>query len=223
MHIIIIEDEKILSEKLSKKLFRNWYTTSIFNWYKEFISSYKQKWDLYIIDISLIDWSWFDIITLLRDEKNISSPIIITSWYSDIEKKIYWLELWADDYLEKPFSSDELIARIKSLLRRSYKLVTNSNIKYKNIEYIYNTKYVQVNWVEVDLTAREIQLVEFLMFNIWKLISKSELLNSVWWENDLTKISDNTINVTISKIRKKIWYKFWLRTVKGKWYILKKI
>jgi two-component system alkaline phosphatase synthesis response regulator PhoP len=219
MHITIIEDEKLLSKNLEKKLIKNWFNTTIYNWYIEFINSNFQKSDLYIIDLSLIDWSWYDIIKKLR-EKNIKSPIIITSWYSDPDKKIYWLDLWADDYISKPFSSEELIARIRALLRRSYSDSLDSNINYNNINYDTKSKSVYIDWKKIELRWREIKLIEYMLFNIWKLIKKDELIISVWWEYDITQITDNNINVTMSNVRKKLWANFKLKTIAWQWYIL---
>lgn len=219
MHITIIEDEKLLSKNLEKKLIKNWFNTTIYNWYIEFINSNFQKSDLYIIDLSLIDWSWYDIIKKLR-EKNIKSPIIITSWYSDPDKKIYWLDLWADDYISKPFSSEELIARIRALLRRSYSDSLDSNINYNNINYDTKSKSVYIDWKKIELRWREIKLIEYMLFNIWKLIKKDELIISVWWEYDITQITDNNINVTMSNVRKKLWANFKLKTIAWQWYLL---
>lgn len=220
MYITIIEDEKILSDKISKKLIRNWYNTKIYNWYYDFMKDKDNHSDLYIIDISLQDWNWFDIIKYLREEKKSISPIIITSGYSDPEKKIYWLDLWADDYITKPFTTEELIARIRALLRRSYKVSNNSIIKYKWIIYDSVKKIIHRGWLIIDLTSREIQFIEFMLFNKSKLVTKSELITSVWWESDLIKVSDNNINVTISNVRKKLWSKFKLKTIVWKWYVL---
>jgi len=222
MHITIIEDEKILSKNISKKLKFNWFNTTIFNSYNDFITNNLIKSDLYIVDIWLIDWSWFDIIEYLREKQNIESPIIITSWYSDDEKKIYWLDIWADDYLCKPFSSEELIARIRALLRRSYKVKLNSDIKYNNFNYNTALKIISYKWKNIELSSLELKLTEYFIFNVWELITKTELINSVWWEYDLFKVSDNTINVTLSKIRKKLWNEFNLKTIINQWYILDK-
>jgi len=222
MHITIIEDEKILSKNISKKLIKNWFNTKIFNSYKDFINTDTFVADLYIIDLSLIDWSWFDIIKIIREDKQIDSPIIITSWYSDPEKKIYWLDLWADDYLSKPFSSEELLARIRALLRRSYKVSTNSDIKYKDLIYKVDNKSIIKNWENIVLTSHEIQFIEYMIYNIWKLVTKEEIMISVWWAYDPLDVTDNNINVLISKVRKKLWNSFDLKTIVGQWYILNK-
>lgn len=222
MYITIIEDEKVLSNNISKKLLKNWFNTKIINSYNDFINQSSIESDLYVIDISLRDWNGFDIIKYLREDKDINSPIIITSWYTDAERKIYWLDLWADDYLAKPFTAEELIARIRALLRRSYKVSWNSKASYNGFIYDIKNKKIKKDWIEIDLTPAELKLAEFLLFNVWKLISKEQLINSVWWEYDLTKITDNNINVTVSKLRKKLWDDFKLKTLVNKGYILQK-
>ena len=222
MHITIIEDEKILSNNIAKKLNRNWYNTKVFNSYNEFINENNLDSDLYVIDISLTDWSWFDIIKHIRKNRDNKTPIIITSWYWDIEKKIYWLDIWADDYLAKPYSIEELEARIRALLRRSYENINNSEITYNDLVLNLKEKLIRKNWEVIDLTSKEIQFVEYMMFNVWKIVKKIDLINSVWWKFDKIDVTDNTINATISKIRKKLWESFKLKTMINRWYMLEK-
>ena len=222
MHITIIEDEKILSNNIAKKLNRNWYNTKVFNSYNEFINENNLDSDLYVIDISLTDWNWFDIIKHIRKNRENKTPIIITSWYWDIEKKIYWLDIWADDYLAKPYSIEELEARIRALLRRSYENINNSEITYNDLVLNLKEKLIRKNWEVIDLTSKEIQFVEYMMFNVWKIVKKIDLINSVWWKFDEIDVTDNTINVTISKIRKKLWESFKLKTMINRWYMLEK-
>ncbi len=222
MHITIIEDEKILSNNIAKKLNRNLYNTKVFNSYNEFINENNLDSDLYVIDISLTDWNWFDIIKHIRKNRDNKTPIIITSWYWDIEKKIYWLDIWADDYLAKPYSIEELEARIRALLRRSYENINNSEITYNDLVLNLKEKLIRKNWEVIDLTSKEIQFVEYMMFNVWKIVKKIDLINSVWWKFDEIDVTDNTINVTISKIRKKLWESFKLKTMINRWYMLEK-
>lgn len=220
MYITIIEDEKILSANIAKKLNKSWFNTCIINSYQEFVNANQDKPDLYIIDISLIDGSGFDIIKYIRKERKLKTPIIITSWFDNTEKKIYWLDLWADDYLQKPYSIEELIARIRALLRRSFGSHVWSEINYNNISYNLSEKLIRKNWTIIELTWRELQFVEYMLFNIWKIITKSEIINSVWWSYDELSVSDNTINVTTSKVRKKLWDNFKLKTLINRWYLL---
>lgn len=220
MNISIIEDEKILASRMAKKLEKNLYNTKVYNSIWEF----NQNWhlfltDLYIVDLWLWDWSWFDVIKWLR-EKSSNSPIIIISWYNDSEKKVYWLDIWADDYISKPFSPEELLARIRNLIKRTYNLSYNNTIIYKNIKFDLLWKMVYMWDSLIDLTRKEKQIIELFLLNIWKIITKTRLINYVWWDYDEFNVSDNTINSTISKVRRKLWDEFKLKTKINEWYIL---
>ncbi|MDD2907678.1 MAG: response regulator transcription factor [Candidatus Gracilibacteria bacterium] len=220
MYITIIEDEKILSANIAKKLNKSGFNTCIINSYQEFVNANQDKPDLYIIDISLIDGSGFDIIKYIRKERKLKTPIIITSGFDNTEKKIYGLDLGADDYLQKPYSIEELIARIRALLRRSFGSHVGSEINYNNISYNLSEKLIRKNGTIIELTGRELQFVEYMLFNIGKIITKSEIINSVWGSYDELSVSDNTINVTTSKVRKKLGDNFKLKTLINRGYLL---
>ena len=222
MYITIIEDKENIYNNLSKKLKNNWFNTNVIENYEMFINNNSYLSDLYIISISLEDKSTQKIIHYLRDLKNNTTPIIILSEIKDLKETIHCLNIWADDYIIAPFLDEVIIAKTRALIRRSYKISYRSKIKYKN--YIFDTlnKIISNNWKEIKLTPRESQLTEFLFYNQWKLILKTKLICSVWWEYDLLNVSDNTINATISKIRKKLWKEFKFKTIVNKWYILEK-
>ena len=220
MKITIIEDEKILASRIWKKLHRNWYWVSIYNTTNDFRNHHEFNSDLYIIDIWLPDWSGFDLIKWIRNEKKSTIPIIITSWFNDIDNKVYGLDIWADDYLPKPFSAEELLARIRAIIRRQLWSTNTSIIEYKNLNFDLNTKKLTKSNKIIELTKKESSFIEYFLYNKWKLINKTELINSVWWEHEVLSVSDNTINVTVSKVRKKLWETFKLQTRINEWYIL---
>ncbi len=223
MKISIIEDDYYLWSKLTKKIKRNWYNVCLYNSKNELLSNHKIESDLYIIDLNL--WisenDWFEIISWLRQAKKINSPIIITSGYSDLEKKVYWLDLWADDYLAKPYSPEELLARIRSLLRRNSN-EKSSIIRHKNIEYdLKNWVILSNKYQNINFTKRELMIIEYFIINKNKVVKRNDLTISIWWSYDGIWISDNTINVTLCNLRKKIGSDFDLITLNWKWYILK--
>lgn len=221
MHISIIDDEKILAEKIRKKLEKQWYTVSIYHSCSDFYDAYSIASDLYIIDLGLWEWSWFDIIKWLRNEKYLYTPIIITSWYSDIEKKVYWLDIWADDYITKPVIPDELLARINVQLRKTQKAKKMSNImEYWEILFDSKNNIIKLAGDEIILTKKEWQIVNFFIRHKWELISKNEIIHTVWSSEDFSQVSDNTINVTISKLRSKLWPSFKLITRVNSGYVL---
>jgi two-component system phosphate regulon response regulator PhoB len=222
MIITIIEENIILSNILSRKIIKSWYNTKIINNCDDFLKNNYINSDLFIIgNFNKEKWNC-DLIKFIRKNSFTNSPIIILWSHNDPIKIINNFDLWADDYLSSPFSYDELIARVRAIIRRSYKVSQNSKIIYKNINYDVTEKIIRKKWKDITLTSRELQLTEFLLYNIWKLITKTQLINSVWWEYDLLRITDNNINVTISNIRRKLWEDFKFKTLVNKWYILER-
>lgn len=223
MKITIIEDDIELAEQIANRLQKDWYITAIYDSEDKLYSSFRNNSDLYIVDINL--WNsendWFNIINFLRNKKNIKHPIIITSGYNDTEKKIYWLDIWADDYLSKPYSYEELLARIRALFRRNINEKTNT-IKYKKLKFNLSSKSF-ISWLDNDikLTKKDLMIIELFILNKDKIITKDKLITSVWWGYDRNWVSDNTINVTLHNLRNKIWEVFDLVTIVWEWYILK--
>lgn len=222
MYITIIEDDHKYARLLQRQLEKEWFFVKLFFSYNSFIEAPSLKADFFLIDISLWNtwWDWFDIIKFLREKKKLKTPIIITSSFNDKEKKVYGLDLWADDYITKIFSTEELVARIRAVSRRQEDRTFTSVIDHKNISIDMVTKTVTVSWKEIYLTNNETRLVHFFLCNKWKILTKMDLISSVWWYHDLLWVSDNTINVTISKVRKKLWENFDLVTKINQWYLL---
>jgi DNA-binding response OmpR family regulator len=220
MNISIIDDEAILTSRIGKKLKLEWYTVNEHYSFQSFMDSPYVDSDLYIIDLALWDGNGFDIIQWLREEKHSFAPIIITSWFNDTEKKVYGLNIWADDYLPKPFAPDELMARIQALFRRKNQVSNNNILQYKNIIYNLSHNDIMVNGEHVPLTSKEKQIVKYFLYNQWVLVEKIKLIHSIWGCYDELNVSDNTINVTMSKIRKKLGKEFSLKTKVNQWYIL---
>lgn len=220
MHISIIEDEKILANKVMKKLQNNGYAANAFYGFEDFMRHGDAHSQLYIIDISLGDGSGFDIVHWLRKSQKSEAPIMIISGYGDSQNKIYGLDIGADDYLVKPLIPEELLARIKAVLRRPQGLVAEQYIKYKNLSFDVHTKEVKVNKKLVYLTKNEILVLEFFLTHKGKVITRENLIDHVWGGCSFPKVSDNTINVTLSNIRKKLGLNFVLKTIYNHGYAL---
>lgn len=220
MNISIIEDDKILASRIKKQLERDSFWVKLFTWFKDFIKNHTLKTNLYLIDLSLWDWDWFEIINFIRKEKKSDIPIIIVSAYNDEERKVYWLNLWADDYITKIFSTKELIARINAVLRRKTISNNKENLQYKNITFDIKANKI-IKWKRfIYLTNKENRLVYLFMLNKWKMLSKTDLIDFVWWDYERVSVTDNTINCTLSKVRRKLWKNFKLVTKINQWYIL---
>lgn len=221
MKIAIIEDDQDLSLNIWKKLRKNWYETIISNSFDDFKKYILDCADLYIIDLNLWNNSWFEIIEWLRVEKNCNKPILIMSCYDDIDNKLKWFNLWADDYICKPIIPNELLARVTALLRR-WTSISKTTVSYKDFVFNFESKEIFKGNRKIQLTRKELQIIEYFLLNIGKVVYKDKLIKSIWWNFDLLDVTYNTINVTICNIRRKIWFEFDIETVIWIWYILKK-
>lgn len=222
MHIAVIDDEKILSSGIKKCLEKQWYEVSNIQSYKDFLCFDEiDSIDLFLLDISLWDGSWLDIIKLLKQEKSSKdTPIILISWHSDLEMKVWGLNAGANDYIVKPFEFEELLARIRSNLRTKYPTVISSTLKHKNIIFEISSRVVLLNKNEINLSKKEKQILEHLMLHQWTCISKQRLQEMFWKTKTSSPIPENTINVTICNLRKKIGTQAIIKTIRWEWYTL---
>ena len=221
MKILMVDDEKIFASQIAKKLIKSWYDVDVLHLVADLKALDSYDYDLYMLDISLTDGSWFDMIKFLRDTKKISSPIIIVSGYSHVKHKVQWLDLWADDYLSKPFLPEELEARIRAVLRRKTWVTSTSIIKHKSIKFNLSSREIFKGKKKIEMTKKEKHILEFFLFNKWRLITKDELVKQVWW-CEVADVTENTVNVTISKVRKKLWSDFNMETKINQGYVLAK-
>ncbi len=207
---------------VSKKLSFLWYSLETFSSYQSFIHCKNiASCDLFIVDIHLPDKDGFEVIRYIRNSLGINTPIIVLSWYQSVTHKVQALNLWADDYITKPFSIDELIARMRNLLRRRWQCLENWHLKYQDISFDLNSREVKKAWENISLSRKEKLILEFFLFNIWRLITKTELINSVWEEYKNYSKFENTLHVTLSSLRKKLGEKFQLETSFWEGFILK--
>ncbi len=215
----MIDEEKVLTKIIQKKLKNLWYTVEIISSCKEFYNQPIKECDLFLIDVLFKDGCGIQIVKHIRNNPNNTTPVMMITGYSGIQYKTKALDSGADDYLVKPFSFDELTARIRSLLRRSQHIKEEGSLKYKNIEFNL-TKREVIKWnFTITMTKKEKQIVEYFLYNKDKFISTDKLWNSVWWRSK-HPVSKNTINVTIFKVRKKLWTDFHLETKVWEWYRL---
>lgn len=222
MKIFLIDDETILSASVKKKLLNAGFMVEIFESYDNLVRNWwDSHCDLYIVDIWLPGEDGFTIINYIRNTLLLDTPIIVLSWYQSVDYKVQSLHMWADDYVTKPFSSEELVARIQTILRRKWAPTQNSQLKHKNITLDLQSKDVFKNWEALSLTKKERELLEYFMFNTWKLITRNDVIASVWEDaKDLDKL-ENTLGVTLFNLRKKLGDDFNLQTKMKEWYILK--
>ena len=201
MRVLVIEDEQNLRDQLAQKLRESGYVVDTAD-DGETGLYYAREYpvDVAIVDIGLPKLSGVDVIKTLRTEGH-TYPVLILTARSRWQEKVEGLEAGADDYMVKPFHVEELLARLRALVRRAAG-VADSVVRCGEIEMDTHSQAVSVSGKELDLTAYEYRLLQYLMLNTGKVISKSELTEHIY-EEDAERDS-NVIEVFIGRLRRKL-------------------
>lgn len=201
MNVFLLEDDEAIGIGLKYSLENEGYTVTIATSVKSaFEIINKEKFSLYILDLTLPDGSGYDVCKKIKSIGDF--PVIFLTAYDDEVNVVMGLELGADDYISKPFRVKELIARIKSVLRR-YNRESKGIIKIGNVLINTNKATVFKNGQEVILTAMEYKLFLILLNNRGNILSRNKLLEYIWdVEGDF--VNDNTLTVYIKRLRDKI-------------------
>lgn len=203
MKILIIEDEPQVVEFLRKGLTEKGYETEVAYDGKmgERLAS-KEDIDLIILDVILPNINGYELCKRIR-EKGIHVPVLMLTALGTTDDKVTGFDAGADDYLVKPFEFDELLARIKALTKRSSGMLQTSKvIKIADLSLDLNKKSATRNDKNIDLTGKEFELLEFLMKNKGRVLSRVEIAEKVW--SITFDTGTNVVDVYISILRKKI-------------------
>ncbi len=217
MKVLLIEDNKTISNNIKKYLELD--GNSVFvaeNGLYGLEVARKNNFDIIVLDLMLPGLEWEKVCAEIKKEKDI--PVIMTTAKWQLEDKLEWFNVWADDYLVKPFDLEELEARIKVLTKR--KQWDSKPIKKWNISIdLPNRKILKWN-KEVKLTVKEYNILECLVKNIWIPLSRTDIIQEVRWWDSLFD-DDGKLDVYISTLRRKLG-KDIIETVKGFGYRVNK-
>jgi len=201
MRILIVEDEHKIANSIKKGLEQENYAVDIaYDGSTGYDFATTETYDVLILDRMLPELDGLSIIKKLRTEK-IHTPILMLTAKTEIEDRVEGLNSGADDYLTKPFAFSELLARIRALSRRPKKSVSTTLSIH---DLILNTVTFEVtrNKQPLSLSSKEFSLLEYLMSNQNKIVSKDQIINHVW--NYDANVLPNTVEVYIKHLRDKI-------------------
>ncbi len=220
MNILVVEDELQLADTLAEILKRNKYNVdAVFDGEDGLEYARTGIYDCILLDIMLPIRSGIEIVRILRQEKN-STPIMLLTAKSEVEDKITGLDCGADDYLTKPFSTGELLARIRALTRRKGEVEVD-DICFNSLKLNRQTYLLLQDDNSIKLSLKEYQIMEMLMLNPGQILPKERFIEKIWgYESD---VEYNNIEVYISFLRKKlisIQSSIQIRTARGIGYYL---
>lgn len=205
MRVLVIEDEKKVANIIKKELESQSYEVDVvYDGATGYQFAQKEGYDLILLDIALPRKDGYSILKDLRDKK-ISTPILVVTAKTAVEERVTGLDSGADDYITKPFAVEELLARVRSLIRRSGE-EKSTILKIEDLELNMITHKAKRGDKDVDLTVREYQLLEYLMKNKNKICSRTTIAEHIWNYNFDT--GTNIIDVYINHLRQKIDYGF---------------
>lgn len=201
--ILIIEDEESILMALEDNLGLEGYEVSIArDGLQGFTKARERRWDLIILDIMLPQMDGFDVCKKLRG-LGIMTPILMLTAKSQEIDKVLGLELGADDYVTKPFSPRELLARVKALLRRSHQIQQAPQAyRFGDLEVDFDRYEARKAGTPLALTALEFSLLHYLIENRGKVLSRDDILDEVWGKD--VYIQPRTVDKHIAHLRKKI-------------------
>ncbi|ABN52034.1 DNA-binding response OmpR family regulator [Acetivibrio thermocellus AD2] len=202
MKILLVEDEVRLSEALVHTLKKNNYIVDVaFDGITGQQMAETNMYNVIILDRMLPKKDGLDVLRDLR-KQGVTTPVLILTAKDSVKNRVEGLDSGADDYLTKPFSKSELLARIRALGRRQSEIFVNEEINIGNMSFNCMKGEIKVNGQTIKLTSKESQILEILIKNKNIVVSKEQLLEKVWGFQ--TDIELNNIEVYLSYLRKKL-------------------
>lgn len=209
--ILVVDDEESLCEILKFNLSREGYEVTTANSAEEVLSLDVSGYDLAILDVMMGEISGFSLAKVLRKRsETINMPIIFCTALDAEEDKIRGLDIGADDYISKPFSVAEVLARVRSVLRRTQRthdggeVVANNDhiIVFEGLVINNLNKSCRIDGEEIQLTRKEFDILLLLLTNRGTILSREQIMKRVWREEVI--VLDRTIDVNITRMRKKL-------------------
>lgn len=199
--VLVVDDEKLIVKGLKFMLDHDGYSVDIAYDGLEALNKVKENdYDVILLDIMLPEMNGYEVCQQIREFSDV--PIIMLTAKSEEMDKILGLDYGADDYVTKPFNILEVKARIKAILRRNRKNNTSSIFKYSGLLVNFDSHRVRVDERDINLTAKEYDILVLLINNANRIYSREELLNIIW--GDRYKGDVRTVDVHVRRLREKI-------------------
>ncbi len=223
MRILLVEDDDKIAEFVKKGLKSSGFAVDIASTGTQgFSMAFDEPYDTLIVDIMLPEMDGKSLIRKIRKQGN-NTPIIVLSARDRVDDRVQGLEAGADDYLTKPFAFSELLARVQALIRRSSNITDPVNLSYADLTMDIVKRQVKRKEEPIDLQPLEFSLLEYLMRNRERVVSKTMIMEHVW-DYHFDPMT-NVVEARICRLRDKVDKGFpdkLIHTIRGAGYVLKK-
>jgi len=216
-HILVVDDEEDICEILKFNLESEGYVVDTVNSAEEAMQKKLERYQLFLLDIMMKGMSGYKLADEIKKRKKLQAPIVFITAKTSENDKLTGFSLGADDFITKPFSVKEILARVKALLRRSESKESQEGeetvIRMEGIELDVARKRLTIDGNREDLTPIEFQLLHILIRNPGRIFNRDQILESVWRDVNVT---ERTVDVHITRLRRKLGeYGKFLVTRKG--------
>lgn len=221
MKVLVVEDNLSLLESIKQILSDEYEVDTADNGDDGLFMAQQNIYDCVVLDVMLPGMDGFEIVQKLRAEKLDTNVLFLTA-KDALEDRVKGLEMGGDDYLVKPFQAPELKARIRALLRRSGILSMDIHTKYRGMELLSKERSMVVDGQPVKITLKQYELLEYLIQNKGKILTREQIFDRIWGFDSDTTIA--IVEVFIHHLRKKLepfHYQKDIQTVRGIGYMLK--
>jgi two-component system, OmpR family, copper resistance phosphate regulon response regulator CusR len=222
LHILLVEDERKLAEAVAEGLQGEGYAVTVSPSAEHALSSMHQHhFNLVLLDVTLPARSGLEMLADMR-RAGFKAPVLILTSRDSIEDRVLGLDAGADDYLVKPFAFPELLARVRALMRRN--LPPAASLQIADLHLELDGRTASRAGKKLELTAREFDLLEYLLVNQGSVVSRETLAREVWKQVMRYTPLDNVIDVQITRLRRKLDGEFQnrlLHTVRGVGFVLR--
>jgi DNA-binding response OmpR family regulator len=220
LRVLLVEDEKALAQAMAKIFEKNKILTDVVHDGLEGqMLAGENIYDVIVLDIMLPSIDGLEILKAIR-EKGKNTPVLILTAMDSTKDKVKGLNMGADDYMVKPFDTEELVARVRALARRPKEIFYDSLISFGDVSLNINTGEATVAGSPKSLTAKESQLLEMFLRNPGMIVSKDQIIDRIWGFDSLA--AENSVEIYVHYLRKKLSKsRTMIQTQRGLGYVLK--
>lgn len=220
MKVLIVEDERTLSDTIKQCICKKFDTEQAYDGYEAYMMAKENIYDAIILDLMLPEMSGYDVLLKLRENK-VLTPVLILTAKDTLNDKLKGFNYGADDYLVKPFEREELLARLEAIIRRTNGAYKQDEIEFKDLKLNIKSRRVFIKDKEITLQGKQFDILEYLINSKGTIITKEQIFDKIWGFDSFT--TTNVVEVYASGLRKTLkqyGYDKYIKTIRGVGYMI---
>ncbi|CDD26680.1 MAG: response regulator transcription factor [Clostridia bacterium] len=220
MKVLIVEDERTLSDTIKQCICKKFDTEQAYDGYEAYMMAKENIYDAIILDLMLPEMSGYDVLLKLRENK-VLTPVLILTAKDTLNDKLKGFNYGADDYLVKPFEREELLARLEAIIRRTNGAYKQDEIEFKDLKLNIKSRRAFIKDKEITLQGKQFDILEYLINSKGTIITKEQIFDKIWGFDSFT--TTNVVEVYASGLRKTLkqyGYDKYIKTIRGVGYMI---